>query len=208
VRVEVDDLDLACARGHSECAGSLSPAVVNDGDEPVVVQRIAIRYADSEIVTELTPPSGEERLAPGARWERAFEVRLPGEHEVRAAVVTADGFRVETSVRTARVRNPALEAARAECDACAGVWGTWGIAQSEGCICRTSDAGRACRDGEECEGLCLFERFEEVSPGMGVPVGRCSEMRVMFGCHPVIRAGASSDPPVSRPWRAPTICID
>src|SRR5689334_23287379 len=41
------------------------------------------------------------------------------------------------------------------CDACGGLWDKHGIAETEGCICKTKDGGKVCRDGAECEGQCL-----------------------------------------------------
>src|SRR5262245_591656 len=41
------------------------------------------------------------------------------------------------------------------CAACGGLWGRHGLSPTEGCICKTKDGGRACRDGAECEGQCL-----------------------------------------------------
>ena len=119
--------------------------------------------------------------------------------------------------------NPARDAALAACHACRGDWGVWGLAGLEACNCRTSDAHRTCRDADECEGDCAFERFEVVQTARpltcrngscsvrfatGRPVGRCSDHRMTWGCKTVVPSGASRADPVMLPAHASSICVD
>src|SRR4051812_42519218 len=51
----------------------------------------------------------------------------------------------------------AYEAAMAACTRCNGEWGPQGVVGRLGCNCRMTDVGRECRDGNECEGSCLYQ---------------------------------------------------
>lgn len=55
------------------------------------------------------------------------------------------------------------------------------------CSRPTKDAGRACTDGDQCEGFCL-------DTGKG---GQCDAFTLKFGCFPIIEDG-----------RRVTICVD
>jgi hypothetical protein len=93
------------------------------------------------------------------------------------------------------------------------VWGTHGISDTASCNCRTSDAGKRCRDGLECEGQCTAAETPERdvtqagSPPRGFWVGKCSEFVAVFGCYRPIGDGAGAraveleEPPQ-------TICAD
>jgi hypothetical protein len=100
------------------------------------------------------------------------------------------------------------------CDACSGLWARHGIRDVETCICRTSDAGRACRDGADCEGQCLVApdaAFEVADPGppqKGFYVGRCSDYDTTFGCIRVIAKGAKKRGPKPAEEAARQICVD
>jgi hypothetical protein len=115
----------------------------------------------------------------------------------------------------------ALEAARAAdrpqtkeaCDACRGEWKRHGLADEEGCRCRTKDAGKACRDGTDCEGQCIAQDTDFVVADKGPPPkghykGKCSEFDTTFGCMRVIPPGASKRGPLPADDAADNICID
>jgi hypothetical protein len=85
-----------------------------------------------------------------------------------------------------------------DCKACGGVWAPHGISTKPSCNCATSDGGKRCKDGAECEGVCVAagepER-EVVDPGpppRGFFVGRCSKTVAIFGCYRPIERGASA----------------
>jgi hypothetical protein len=99
------------------------------------------------------------------------------------------------------------------CNACGGLWGTQGIAEVESCICRTSDGGRECRDGAECDGVCLVDdraQFEAVNtdPALGSFVGRCSDYDTLFGCYRILPVGSSERAALPADDAADDICVD
>ncbi|MFZ5893188.1 MAG: hypothetical protein ACOY0T_19165 [Myxococcota bacterium] len=102
---------------------------------------------------------------------------------------------------------------QAECAArCNGVFAAHGMAQQTFCLCRTRDHGKDCRDGAECEGMCVLDpvRREVSNPGppaRGHFVGRCSEFVKTFGCARFLSRGAGSSP-VDLSELPPEICID
>jgi len=84
-----------------------------------------------------------------------------------------------------------------ECRRCRGEWKTHGIADQESCVCRTTDGGKKCRDGADCQGRCIAapddperEVVEPGPPPRGYFVGRCSEVTPVFGCRRFIERGA------------------
>jgi hypothetical protein len=95
-----------------------------------------------------------------------------------------------------RVSNPARDKAMAACKACRGAWDKHGMAQREGCNCRTKDGGKPC-GGNDCEGACLY-----VESKNGRPVGKCAEFRSTFGCFSRISKSAAGQPTVD------PLCVD
>jgi hypothetical protein len=89
-----------------------------------------------------------------------------------------------------------------------------GIAETESCICKTKDGGRACRDGADCEGQCLVAedaKFVVMSPGpppRGYYVGRCSEFDTTFGCNRMIPHGVRAQGPLPSSDAVTNLCMD
>jgi hypothetical protein len=103
----------------------------------------------------------------------------------------------------------------AECKSkCNGSWGRHGLSPKDSCNCRTSDGGKRCRDGNECEGQCVAAENPELDvkekgpPPLGYLVGRCSTTKTVFGCQRFIRDGASSGPPRDLSQLPPKLCVD
>jgi hypothetical protein len=103
--------------------------------------------------------------------------------------------------------------AEKDCKACNGDWGNHGLARTPSCNCRTRDGGKRCRDGTECQGLCIGaddpERqvVEKGPPARGFFVGRCSKFETVYGCYRPIDDGASARPvDLAEPPRM--ICAD
>ncbi|MBI5489157.1 MAG: hypothetical protein HY905_17610 [Deltaproteobacteria bacterium] len=197
-----------CQDGFAACSGRLTIQVENCGPGSLAIESIVVTNPPPHEGTMELTFAPDTTIGVGETLERQGFVAWEGLHDVQVHVRERGGAPIDLAPVSARVTNPVLAEARAECEACRGVWGRHGLAQSEGCICGTGDEGKECRDGADCEGPCVFERFEEVAPGMGVPVGRCAGSRVLFGCNPLIRDGAGADPPQPLPGRAPTICVD
>jgi len=103
--------------------------------------------------------------------------------------------RAESALAPSRKPPPRTER---ECKACNGEWKKHGIAPAASCNCRTTDGGKRCRDGAECQGLCVGkddperEVVERGPPARGFFVGRCSTFSTVFGCYRAIDDGASA----------------
>jgi len=54
------------------------------------------------------------------------------------------------------------------------------------CVVRYSDAGRTCRDGDDCQGAC---RAESMSPSQGPVTGRCQATSDPCGCFANVEDG-------------------
>lgn len=100
------------------------------------------------------------------------------------------------------------------CRACNGVWARHGIATEESCVCRTSDGGKRCRDGADCQGMCLAaenaerEVVQAGPPARGFFVGRCSDLVTVFGCNRIIDRGAAAAGPSVLGEPPQMICVD
>ena len=110
---------------------------------------------------------------------------------------------------------PAVPPQTAEgCRACNGVWGMRGLAQVESCVCRTTDGGKRCRDGAECQGMCLAaeeperEIVEAGPPPRGFFIGRCSDLVTVFGCNRIIDRGTAKNGPVPLGEPPMSMCVD
>lgn len=215
---EAGDVEMTCADAHRDCAGEVVLTVRNCTDAPVEIVRVeweALAEESGRWEPRLTRSFDPRPLPPGEVFTDLWTERRAGRRRI---TVVARGPSGPLSVPPVafELRNPALEAARRACEACDGIWGRHGMAGVEGCNCRTRDAGSPCRDSDDCEGLCVFTRFERRTDSAGQvwarPVGECSERTMIFGCHSIIRSGAASDPEVrvfpGRGLTAPYICID
>ena len=104
-----------------------------------------------------------------------------------------------TPTRPPRKR-PSPPQTERDCKACNGEWGIHGLSQKPSCNCRTTDGGRRCKDGSECQGLCTAaddperEVVERGPPARGFFVGRCSKFMSIFGCYRPIDDGAGAKP--------------
>jgi hypothetical protein len=111
---------------------------------------------------------------------------------------------------------PKLPPATAEaCRACRGEWGVHGLAGVPSCNCRTTDAGKRCTDGNECQGMCVAapedperEVVEAGPPARGFFVGRCSELKTVYGCNHLIERGARARGPVPLADPPVMMCVD
>ena len=122
---------------------------------------------------------------------------------------------VAASVVASPARHPASpEPTTADgCHACGGEWTIHGLIQEPSCLCPTSDGGKRCRDGDECQGQCLADDGErEITQSgplaRGYFVGKCARVRTSFGCHRPIAAGALKAGPVPLDEPPGQICAD
>ncbi|MBL9042785.1 MAG: hypothetical protein JNM83_14345 [Myxococcales bacterium] len=140
----------------------------------------------------------------GGSWKEAIPWTTPGDLEA-VVFFRAPGSTSEQSVRgTVKIANKGLAAAKAACEKCSGVWGRYGVNRQQGCNCKTTDAGKVCIDGDDCEGLCLFRRYDDQAREEGV----CSEQQRMTGCISIVMKGQSQlKPRIPPPKKLPT-CLD
>jgi hypothetical protein len=99
------------------------------------------------------------------------------------------------------------------CRACNGVWGQHGMAEVLSCICRTGDAGKPCRQKEDCEGECLADTaqvqiVDTGPPVRGYVVGKCSDLEQVFGCKKRLMRGQASRGPYDLAPPIPEMCVD
>src|SRR6185369_11150285 len=59
------------------------------------------------------------------------------------------------------VEDPEGEARETACKRCDGEWIS-GMVGIPFCNCKTSDVGKVCHDGKDCEGYCIHTDFEVV----------------------------------------------
>ena len=140
----------------------------------------------------------------GASWKELIPWTTPGDLEA-VVFFRAPGSTSEQSVRgTIKIANKGLAAAKTACEKCSGVWGRYGVNRQQGCNCKTTDAGKVCIDGDDCEGLCLFRRYDDQAREEGV----CSEQQRMTGCISIVMKGQSQlKPRIPPPKKLPT-CLD
>ena len=100
------------------------------------------------------------------------------------------------------------------CDACQGLWAAHGIEAEEVCICKTSDEGRECIDGTDCQGECLldgdaeFHVMEQGNPPRGYYRGRCAGYDTTFGCFRHIADDVQGQIPLTADEAGESICVD
>ncbi|WP_407352516.1 hypothetical protein [Luteimonas sp. R10] len=82
----------------------------------------------------------------------------------------------------------------AECLQRGGQWTQLGRASVKQCLLQTTDAGAACTDSDQCEGLCLAPEGSGDGTAVG---GTCSADTNRFGCRQRVTAGV-----------AVTLCVD
>jgi hypothetical protein len=199
VEVRAEDVSLGCEELWG-CDALAQITIANCKSEPIEVRRVMITgLGDHAIGVEPKRP----RIEPGETFSFAPKVWRPG--YVRIAVESDDGVLASGSFA---VWNPRRPEAIAACRACDGKWGLFGLRGYERCNCKAPDAGRACDDGDDCEGICLFERFTEVAPGAYRRVGTCSERLINFGCHEIVPSGASQEPPMTHQVAFIQTCAD
>jgi hypothetical protein len=213
-------VELECKDGHRHCSVRLPVALRNCTAEPVAVQQLVFRndWESTAMLVEFDPL---QEVPAGQAWQRRQLISRDREFEVEIVIVLADGSSGSVGMR-ATVRNPNREEAMARCRECDGDWGRHGLLGREGCLCRARDRGSECRDGRDCEGVCLFERAETVreaseSCGSGfcnvrlemvLLVGRCSEFVTEFGCHSYLPDGIAGEGPLPAYYPVPYICCD
>ena len=145
-----------------------------------------------ETQARAVPPSAVESPPPVASAK-------PASHATAESAAPASPPPPSATAPSASRTKPPPQAEK-DCKACNGDWGIHGLGQTPSCNCRTKDGGKRCRDGTECQGLCIGadnpERqvVDKGPPARGFFVGRCSKFETVFGCYRPIDDGASARP--------------
>ncbi|MDP3277192.1 MAG: hypothetical protein Q8Q09_18530 [Deltaproteobacteria bacterium] len=199
--------------------GALVFEIANCGLEEPSADRLEVRDAERLRLTLEYAPMPLRHGERATYWVPVanFASELAADLTIRLR----DGSTRRASA-SALIRDPARERAMAACTACRGQWGRHGMAQREGCLCRTEDEGNLCEDAGDCEGRCLATGARVVVPEVRCPrgtrgcvprpalrraVGRCSGYRTTFGCRAIIGEGARNDPPTAH-VRLNLVCAD
>ena len=77
---------------------------------------------------------------------------------------------------------------RRACEEQGGTVEKRGMAQTELCVMPYADAGKACTDGDQCEGRCIAEGQVASPPGEPV-TGICQRDDRLFGCFGIVEDG-------------------
>jgi len=96
-----------------------------------------------------------------------------------APMAPAAGGSEPTSPTGASPAIPPHEMTAAQCQSAGGTMRPVCMRGTVQCVVRYSDAGQACRDGDDCQGAC---RAENMNPPPGPVTGRCQETSDPCGC--------------------------
>lgn len=170
VVLRADDVTLACKYGYTGCSADAFVTLENCSSQSVELARLVFRH-DSGAVWILDPERAAFVVESGQQRVLRQRVYFNASIAIEATLVG----RLEPLKTRARISNPALDAAMAQCRACRGDWGFHaGLPSWLGCRCRAEDAGRACHWDCDCAGTC-----EGVDVGRP---GRCSRYQGGKGC--------------------------
>lgn len=196
------EIKLACKDGFSDCESDIPLLAKNCSSNFLEVTKLEMYEHDRpSLILDFSPAS---IVPPGGAWKEKIPWTTPG--EVRAVVHfrAPGGGSADTAGGPVKVVNPGRDSAMAACQKCEGVWGKYGINAKEGCNCKTKDAGKVCQDGNQCQGLCLFDGYD----GSGREQGHCSERQRMNGCLNIVQKGQLKLPVKVPPPRKLPVCID
>ena len=86
---------------------------------------------------------------------------------------------------------------RAQCEAVGGEVRPAGLLGAENCIQTYADAGKACSDTSDCQGLCMVTG-EFVDMDSATNTGQCQVTDSPFGCYQTVENGRAT----------PALCVD
>ena len=195
--------DMKCDEEWNNCSGEILVAARNCTSEFQSLVRVEIFEGPRRSqVLEFSPAP---IVPPQTVWREGIPWASPADLEIEVFYRPPGQQGGEVSSRgRVHLTHKALAAAQAQCAKCQGTWGRFGVNKVAGCNCKTSDAGKECMDGEECEGYCMFVRYDTT----GREHGLCSETTKLTGCHNIIYKGASKEEPVVPPPRKRPTCVD
>lgn len=196
------DVDLKCNEAFQNCDSEI-PLVARNctGAFQGFFKLEMFENGRRSLVLEFDPAP---IVGPEGIWKESVPWTTPGELEA-VVYFHPPGETGEQAARAqVKVANRKLVAAKAACEKCKGVWGRFGVNKYESCNCQTADAGKECRDGNECEGECIYVRHDSE----GREVGVCSPESKLKGCVQIVMKGQSQlKPKIPPPRKIPT-CFD
>lgn len=195
--------DIKCDDEWNNCSGEIQVAARNCTGEFQSLVRVEIFEGPRRSqVLEFSPAP---IVPPNTVWREGIPWSAPADLEIEVFFRPPGQQSGEQSSRgRVHVTHKALAAAQAQCAKCQGTWGRFGVNKVAACNCKTTDGGKECTDGEECEGYCMFVRYDTA----GREHGMCSETTKLTGCHNIIYKGASKEEPVVPPPRKRPTCVD
>ena len=119
-----------------------------------------------------------------------------------------------SAAQGASQNHPPRPTTKEACDLCQGLWAAHGIELEETCICKTTDDGHECVDGNDCEGECLLEGdaefhvMDQSDPPRGYYKGHCAAYDTTFGCFRHIPNDIQSELPLASEEASESICVD
>lgn len=195
--------EVRCNAEFEQCEGKIELSAANCSSDFQSFYKVEV-YEGGRVqqVVEFDPAG---IASPGGGlWKDSLVWTTPGELEA-VVYYHQPGQSGDLQARAkVTVVNKALAAAKEACVKCEGTWGRYGVNKYEGCNCKTTDAGKTCYDGDECQGYCLFRRYDSEAR----EEGECSETQRVQGCVGIIYKGASKMPPRKPPPRKQPTCMD
>jgi hypothetical protein len=211
--------DAACRPDASPCFVAAEIVVRNDFPVTMWLDSVEVllsRDRPSAFVRAIDPPL---RISAGnkATLPDVFELHGEGHHELRAGYhAQGDPPASRGSHVTVMSEHWLAEAALAGCLRC-------NDGPAERCLCRAADAGRRCTEPSRCQGVCLFDRFEEILPPVchprpqhacsawvrnGFRIGHCSALKAPVGCLDVLTEQDSAARKIVLPAANARRCFD
>jgi hypothetical protein len=216
VQLESPQWNAECRRTLKTCRAVLMLTIENrSAVDQVVIEGIELAentntpfsFATAFHTTRATLPKGSSLV------HRLSDIK-DTEHELTLRVVVTFGAAapVRLSSPPWLLPNEARSAAKEQCKSSRGKW----VEDARGtpyCSARSRDSGKTCRDGMDCEWLCIFDRYEltgapDSKPALGRPIGHCSAFVGEPGCFVYVEPNASSKPPSDIHVPPPRRCFD
>lgn len=196
--VQIPNVDAVCKEDGQfwpgSCVARIDVLVHNCSHADVSVAGMTLQMdGDAQIHWEYE----DELVAPGQTWSPEGVVVPPSGQFTMQIHLLLDGQQSDTLEVDFQVTNTTMDDARQACQDCSGDWGPHGMLGTVGCLCRTTDAGTPCDDGNDCEGQCISVDGQFV----------CSEFFTVFGCHSYLPPGWSEEPHPEL-VKAPHVCVD
>ena len=201
--VAATDTKLKCEAGYKNCEGEIPVRAKNCSQDFMEVVQLEMYESDRRSFSIDFKPATV--VPPGGVWQETIPWTTVG--DVEAVVYFRPTGQRDSSPDSARgklvVSNPALDTAKQACQKCSGIWGPFGPGKTQACNCKTRDAGKTCRDGNDCQGFCLFQHYD----AEGHEFGKCSDSDKLSGCFELIDKGASKRPVKKPPPRKLATCL-